>query len=413
MAAPPHHRLNTVSSETNLMSHEVIAAIPGRPPRVRLFLAIGVALASIGVIAGLSLRAVESRELSTWTRAQLTPSVQVISASALSATQGLTLPGHLDAWIAAPIHARVGGYLKQWDVDIGQKVKAGQVLALIETPELDQQLEQAKAELARAQASGRLADTTARRWKNLLESHSVSTQEADEKASEAETAGANQLAARADVDRLAALESFKRIVAPFDGTVTARNTDIGDLITANTSGGEPLFSVADTSKMRLYTQVPQGYASSILPGMKVKLLVLGHGGETVEGTLIGTSRAINRSSGTLLAQFEVENPHQDLLPGDFAEVQLTTHAAANTVTVPATTLLFRAAGPQIAVLGEENKVVLRDVHIAMDLGDKLEIDQGLHPHDRIIDHPTDSLGQGDVVRLAIPPTDGSQRDKHA
>ncbi|PTR34966.1 RND family efflux transporter MFP subunit [Luteibacter sp. OK325] len=395
------------------MSHEATTAIAGRPPRVRLALAIGVALASVGVIAGLALRAVQSRDLSTWTQAQLTPSVQVISASALSSAQGLTLPGHLDAWIAAPIHARVGGYLKQWNVDIGEKVSAGQLLGLIETPELDQQFEQAKAELVRAQANVRLADTTARRWKNLLESHSVSKQEADEKASEAETAGANQLAARADVDRLAALESFKRIVAPFDGTVTARNTDIGDLITANSNGGEPLFSVADTSRMRLYTQVPQGYASSILPGMKVKLLVLGHGGEIVEGTLIGTSRAINRASGTLLAQFEVKNPHQDLLPGDFAEVQLTTLAAANTMTVPATTLLFRAAGPQVAVLGPDNKVVLRDVHIAMDLGDRLEIDQGLQPHDRIIDHPTDSLGQGDVVRLALPQADGSRHDANA
>jgi len=215
------------------------------------------------------------------------------------------------------------------------------------------------------------------------------------------------------VDRLAALESFKKIVAPFDGTVTARNTDIGDLITANNDGGQPLFSIADTSKMRLYTQVPQGYASSILPGMKVKLLVLGHGGETVDGTLIGTSRSINRTSGTLLAQFKVENPRQDLLPGDFAEVQLATHAPDGAVTVPATTLLFRAAGPQIAVLGKNDRVVLRDVHIAMDLGDKLIIDRGLHPDDRIIDHPTDSLAQGDLVRVAQPLHDESSHAARA
>ncbi|MEX1829582.1 efflux RND transporter periplasmic adaptor subunit [Luteibacter sp. CQ10] len=395
------------------MSHEASAPTLGRPPRVRLALAVGIALASIGVIAGLSLRAVESHDLGTWTEAQLTPSVQVISASALSSTQGLTLPGHLDAWIATPIHARVGGYLKQWNVDIGQKVKAGQVLALIDTPELDQQFEQAKAELVRAQANVRLADITAKRWQNLLDSHSVSKQEADEKASEAETARANVLGAQADVDRLAALESFKRIVAPFDGTVTARNTDIGDLITANNDGGDPLFSIADTSRMRLYTQVPQSYASTIVQGMKVKLLVLGHGGETVGAKLIGTSRAINRASGTLLAQFEVENPHQDLLPGDFAEVRLATHAPGNTVTVPATTLLFRAAGPQIAVLGKDNRVVLRDVHIAMDLGDKLEIDQGLQPNDRIIDHPTDSLAQGDLVRLATPQPEEGDHAKRA
>jgi len=395
------------------MSHDIPAAAPGRPPRVRLTLAIGVALASIGVIAGLSLRMAQSRELHTWTKAQLTPSVQVIAASAMSGNQGLTLPGHLDAWIATPIHARAGGYLKGWNVDIGQEVKAGQVLALIDTPELDQQYEQAKAELARAQANVRLADTTSRRWKNLLESRSVSRQESDEKASEAETAGANVLAAKADVDRLAAMESFKRIVAPFDGTVTARNTDVGDLISANSNGGDPLFSIADTSQMRLYTQVPQGYASSIVAGMKVKLLVLGHGGETVDGTLIGTSKAINRSSGTLLAQFRVENPHQDLLPGDFAEVRLPTHAVGNTVTVPVTTLLFRAAGPQVAVVGRDNTVTLRNVHIAMDLGDKLEIDQGLHPDDRIIDHPTDSLEEGDVVQIAPPTASEHDHAKNA
>lgn len=393
------------------MSHE--AAVPARPPRVRLALAITAALAAVGIVAGLSFRAAESHDLSQWTQAQLTPSVQLIAASALSDTQGLTLPGHLDAWISTPIHARVGGYLKQWNVDIGEKVKAGDVLATIDTPELDQQFEQAKAELARTQANVRLADTTARRWQNLLASHSVSKQEADEKASEAETARANALGAKADVDRLAALESFKRLVAPFDGTVTARNTDIGDLVTANNDGDSPLFAIADTSKMRLYTQVPQGYASSIVAGMKVKLLVLGHGGETVDATLIGTSRAINRASGTLLAQFKVGNPRQDLLPGDFAEVQLATHAPGDSVTIPATTLLFRAAGPQVAVMGPGDRVVLRDVHIAMDLGDKLVIDQGLHADDRIIDHPTDSLAQGDLVRLAPSEPVGAGGAKHA
>lgn len=390
------------------MSHDApAAALPGRAPRLRLVIAIGIGLALAAVAVCLSVRAVESRNLTQWTDAQLTPSVQVIEAVPNADAQSMTLPGHLDAWISTPIHARVSGYLKQWNVDIGDKVKAGDVLAVIDTPELDQQFEQAKAELARAQANVRLAETTAKRWQNLLQSRSVSKQESDEKASEAETARANALAAKADVDRIAALESFKRIVAPFDGTVTARNTDIGDLIAANNSG-KPLFTVADTNKMRLYTEVPQGYASSIKSGMKVKLLVLGHGGETVDGTLIGNSGAINQSSGTLLAQFQVDNPRQDLLPGDFAEVRLPLATPANTVTVPATTLLFRAAGPQIAVVGSDNRVVLRDVHIAMDLGDKLQIDHGLKPGDRIVDHPSDSLTQGDSVQIAT-----QAKDEHA
>ncbi|GAA0921054.1 efflux RND transporter periplasmic adaptor subunit [Luteibacter anthropi] len=395
------------------MSHETPAAIPGRPPRLRLPIAIGLGLAVVAVVAGLSLRSVESHELTQWTNAQLIPTVEVITASNAEKGQGLTLPGHLDAWISTPIHARVAGYLKQWNVDIGDKVKAGQVLATIDTPELDQQFEQAKAGLVRAQADVRLAETTATRWQNLLASRSVSKQEADEKSSEAETARANVLAAKADVDRLAALEGFKRIVAPFDGTVTARNTDIGDLITANTDSDKPLFAVADTNKMRLYTEVPQGYASAVRPGMKVKLLVLGHGGEMVDGTLIGSSSAINTASGTLRAQFQVENPRNDLLPGDFAEVQLSLTPDPNTVLVPATTLLFRAAGPQIAVVGADNKVVLRDVHIAIDLGDRLEIDHGLKPGDRIVDHPSDSLSQGDLVQIATPAGKEAPRGKQA
>lgn len=382
------------------MSHDATAATPTRPPRLRLAITIGLGLAVAAVVIGLSLRSVESRSLIKWTDAQLVPTVQTIEANTSSGSQSMTLPGHLDAWISAPIHARVGGYLKSWNADIGDKVKAGDILGVIDTPELDQQYEQAKAELVRAQANVRLAETTAKRWQNLLQSRSVSKQEADEKAGEAESARANVLAAKADVDRIAALESFKRITAPFNGTVTTRHTDIGDLISANNDNGPPLFTVADTSKMRLYAEVPQGYASSIKSGMQVQLTVLGHGGETVTGTLIGNSSAINQSSGTLLAQFRVDNPRNDLLPGDFAEVHLPLTGDPHTVTVPATTLLFRAAGPQIAVIGKDHRVVLRDVHIAMDLGDRLQIDHGLLPGDRIIDHPSDSLMQGDQVQEA-------------
>jgi RND family efflux transporter MFP subunit len=382
------------------MSHDAIVAPSTRPPRLRLAITIGLGLAVAAVVIGLSLRAVQSRSLAQWTDAQLVPTVQTIQASASSGSQSMTLPGHLEAWISAPIHARVSGYLKSWNADIGDKVKAGDLLGLIDTPELDQQYEQAKAELVRAQANVRLAETTATRWQNLLQSRSVSKQESDEKAGEAESARANVLAAKADVDRIAALESFKRIVAPFDGTVTTRHTDIGDLISSSNENGPPMFTVADTSRMRLYAEIPQGYASSIKPGMQVQLTVLGHGGETVTGTLIGNSSAINQSSGTLLAQFRVDNPRNDLLPGDFAQVHIPVVDAPDTVTVPATTLLFRAAGPQIAVVGKDHRVILRDVHIAMDLGDRLQIDHGLHAGDRIIDHPADSLMQGDPVQEA-------------
>lgn len=382
------------------MSHDATLTAPARTPRPARAVRIGVAIAILATIAGLSVRAYDYHRVTQWTNAQVTPSVQVITPTGGDGHTALTLPGHLDAWISAPIHARVGGYLKSWQQDIGSRVSAGESLADIDTPELDQQFEQAKANLARAQANARLAALTDKRWKNLLGSNSVSKQEADEKAGEAEAAQANVLAARADVDRIAALETFKHIVAPFAGTVTARNTDIGDLINANSDNTPALFTVSDTTRMRLYVQVPQGYADAIKPGMDVQLDVPDHPGEQFTGRLIGNSGSVSQATGSLLAQFEVANPRGDLLPGAYAEVHVPMTGNHRTLTVPATTLIFRAQGPQVAVVGSDNKVQLRDVHIAMDLGDRLRIDKGLQPGDRVIDHPSDSLAQGDAVQVA-------------
>lgn len=381
------------------MSHDTIVAAPARTLNPRRTVRIGLAVAVLAVVAGLSVRAYDYHHVTQWTDAQVTPSVQVIAPEGSSGHTALTLPGHLDAWISAPIHARVGGYVKTWSQDIGSKVSAGQSLADIDTPELDQQFEQAKANLARAQANARLASLTDKRWKNLLASNSVSKQEADEKSGEAEASQANVLAAQADVDRIAALETFKHIVAPFAGTVTARNTDIGDLINANSDSTPALFTVSDTSRMRLYVQVPQGYADAIKPDMSVQLDVPDHPGEQFNGRLIGYSGAVSQATGSLLAQFQVDNPKGDLLPGAYAEVHIPMASNGHTLTVPATTLIFRAQGPQVAVVGADNKVQLRDVHIAMDLGDRLRIDKGLQPGDRVVDHPSDSLAQGDAVQV--------------
>jgi len=382
------------------MPHDATTiATPTRTPRLGRMVRIGLAAAVVATITGLSVRAYDYHRVTQWTDAQLTPSVQVVTPESSGGHQAMTLPGHLDAWISAPIHARVSGYLKTWTRDIGSKVTAGESLAEIDTPELDQQYEQAKANLARAQANARLAALTDKRWKNLLTSNSVSKQEADEKAGEAEAAQANVLAAQADLDRIAALEAFKHIVAPFNGTVTARNTDIGDLISANGDSSSPLFTVSDTTRMRLYVQVPQGYADAIKPDMSVQLDVPDHPGEQFMGHLIGNSGAVGQATGSLLAQFEVDNPKGDLLPGAYAEVHIPMSGNDRTLTVPATTLIFRAQGPQVAVVGADNKVTLRDVHIAMDLGDRLRIDKGLAPGDRVINHPSDSLAQGDAVQV--------------
>ncbi|MBD8871607.1 efflux RND transporter periplasmic adaptor subunit [Rhodanobacter sp. DHB23] len=382
------------------MSHE--HAPPANPRTLRLRPAVTglLVVAAIAAAIGLLVRAHGYHQLVAQTDAEAIPTVALAAPLGAVGKHTMTLPGHIDAWIDSPIHAQVSGYVKSWSKDIGSHVEAGETLAVIDTPELDQQYEQAKAVLARAQANAQLARVTSQRWQHLLASNSVSKQETDEKASEAAVAEANVLSAKADVDRLAAQEAFRNVTAPFAGTVTARNTDIGDLVTADNQSALPLFTVADTRRMRLYVAVPQRYASSIRPGMTVSLTVPDHPGKIYQGTLIGSSDAVSQASGSLLAQFEVANDNGTLLPGDYADVQLPLTASQAITSVPSTVLIFRAQGPQIAVLGPGDKVVLRDVHIAMDLGGVLEIDRGLQPGDRIIDNPPDSLAAGDTVRVA-------------
>ena len=370
-----------------------------KPPRLKAVGIGGAALALLAVALGLGLRFHQHHELVQWTDAQLIPSVRIVSAADPAKEHTITLPGHLQAWYSAPIHARVGGYLKAWYKDIGDKVKAGDVLAVIDTPELDQQLEQAKAVLVKAQADANLANITAKRWQHLLGSDSVSKQEADEKTGEAEAAQATVLAAKADVDRLQALETFNKIVAPFDGVVTARRTDVGDLITANNESGPELFTVADTSRVRLYVPVPEVDANAIKPGMKVTLNVPELPGRTFQATLIGNSNAINQSSGSLLAQFVANNSDGELKPGDYADVQLGLQADPHIVSVSSSALIFRDKGAEVAVLGPDSRAHLHKVHIAVDMGTTLQIDQGLSLDDRVIENPPDSLMDGDKVRV--------------
>jgi RND family efflux transporter MFP subunit len=383
------------------MSHnEAAAPMPSSRPRLKPVIAGALVLAIVAVAAGITLRAHDYNQLVQWTDAQEIPTVALIAPGAQSGLHDISLPGQLQAWIDAPIRAQVSGYLKSWKTDIGAKVNAGDLLGTIETPELDQQFAQAKAGLARTKADAQLAQITAKRWNNLLASNSVSKQEADEKTAQAQVAQANVQSAQADVDRLAALESFKQVVAPFSGTITNRQTDVGNLVTANGSTGSTLFSLADTRRMRLYVQVPQGYAGSIKPGLPVKLSVLEHPGKTYRATEIGSAGAVDPHSGSQLVQFEVDNTDADLLPGDYAQVAVPLTDNPNLITVPATALIFRAQGAQLAVVGPGNRVQLRSVHIVQDLGNVLKIDQGIMPGDKIIDHPPDSLTQGNQVRIA-------------
>jgi len=372
------------------------------PKRKRLILVGigGLTLAALLVANGLAARTRHESAVTSWTETQALPVVTVFQPAHNADGNTLQLPAHLEAWNQAPINARVSGYLKDWKTDIGAKVKAGQVLAEIDSPELDQQMAQTHAHLVQQQANSRLADTTAARWQNLLASHSVSRQEVDEKISNAAAARADMQAAAADYERLSDLEAYKTIRAPFSGTITARNTDIGQLIKADNAGTVALFNIADTQRLRLYVPVPQNYASVIRPGMQIQLTVPEHPGKVFTATLLGDSTAIDPHSGTLLAQFVADNADGSLLPGDYADATLKLAADTNGVTIPASSLIFRAQGTQVAMLDKDNHVHLRDIHIGMDLGDRLVIDQGLKADDRVINNPPDSLRENDPVQLA-------------
>ena len=370
------------------------------PSNLKLKAAAVLALA-FGVVAwGMTTRAKDKDALADVAREQVILSVNTTQPVYRNEVEGLTLPGRLEAYYSASVYARVGGYLKHWSVDIGAPVKAGQLLADIETPELDQQLKQSEANLDTAQANERLTEITTRRWQHLLASDSVSQQEADEKGGDYEAKKALVAAARADVERLRALESFKRITAPFDGVVTARKTDIGALINAGHDAGHELFTVGDVHRLRLYVSVPQSYANRVQVGMKAQLEVPEHPGQTFSATLSNNSRAVSENSGTVLVELEVDNAGGKLLPGEYGDVRFDLPPDGHAVLIPASALTFRKEGLSVATLTAENRVAYRAIKISRDLGGKVEIASGLTTADHIIDNPPDYLESGDLVRVA-------------
>jgi len=323
----------------------------------------------------------------------------------------LVLPGNVQANYEAPIYARTSGYLKRWLVDIGTKVKAGQLLGEIESPEVDQQLRQAEADLATAEANQKIADLTAQRWKNLRESDSVSKQEADEKIASAASGDAQMQAARANVARLRELSGFEKVVAPFDGVVTARNTDIGQLIAAGENTGPALFRVADTHRLRMYVTVPQTYAAAMKAGLTAELVFPDRPGKTYTATLDSTSSAIDQSTRTLLAQLIIDNKNGELLPGAYAEVHFKLPAAdaGQSFKLPANVLLFRSDGLHVGTVDANNHVVLKPVEIGRDYGSDIEIVHGLSAEDNVIVSPPDSLKDGIAVRVATPAAPKSEK----
>jgi RND family efflux transporter MFP subunit len=312
----------------------------------------------------------------------------------------LVLPGTVQAFIEAPVYARTSGYLKAWYTDIGTQVTKGQLLAEIEAPEVDQQLSQAAADLATARATESLSNSTNARWKGLLATDSVSKQDAEEKAGDAAAKKAAADSASANVARLRDLESFKRVVAPFNGVITARNTDIGALINAGQSTGSELFRIADTHKLRIYVQVPEAYAAATAPGLQADLRFAEHPQKTFPAVTVRTSNALDPTSRTLQVQLELDNANREIFPGAYAEVHFKLPASAQSLRLPANTVLFRSAGLQVATVDGQKRVKLKNVVQGRDFGNTIEILSGLDAGEVVIVNPPDSLTDGVLVRFA-------------
>jgi membrane fusion protein (multidrug efflux system) len=375
------------------------------PISLRRLAQIAAVLIIIGLFVGLLPRLASHRKLLAQAKADANPIVSVVSAVPEKSDFGTPLPANVQAFIQASIHARASGYLKNWFVDIGDHVTNGQVLAEIDTPELDEQIAQAKAQVDQAQASLDLAKITSDRWVSLLKTASVSEQDAAEKKSDYILQQANVEAARANLVRLQDLKGFDRVTAPFDGVITARNTDIGALITAGS--GPDLFGMAQTDPLRVYVQVPQQYVHDVIVGQKAKLIFAELPGRTFEATVSQTSGAVDPTTRTLQVELRVPNPRGDLFAGSYAQVRFNEAAATNGLTINDNAIIFQAAGTQVAVVGDDNKVKLRDVKVGRDFGDEIEVLGGLTISDRVINNPPDSIADGMTVDVVQPGTNST------
>ena len=387
-----------------------MSELPTRAPlmfsdtRARRYALIAVALALLlaawGIVSRISARNALEREAA----AAAVPTVATTTPHLGPGSDTLVLPGSVQAFYEAPIYARTSGYLKIWYTDLGTPVKKGQLLAEIDTPEVDQQLRQAQADLATADANYQLARTTNERWQGLLATESVSQQDADQRAGDAAAKAAARQSAAANLARLRDLESFKRVLAPFDGVVTERNTDVGALINAGQTPGSALFRVADTHRLRIYVSVPQAYASAIQPGLKAALDFADRPTASYEATVASTAHALDATSRTLQVELQIDNAKGELLPGAYAQVRFTlTGGAANTLRIPVNTVLFRARGLEVATLDGEQRVHLKPITQGRDFGTEIEVLTGLEPTDTLVVNPPDSIAEGTPVRIAQPP----------
>lgn len=380
--------------------------VPPAPPRQALML-VGILLLVLVVAGGITLwlHFSHGRALAKETERETVPTVAIVHPQSEKPDEDLVLPGSLQAYEESPIYARTSGYLVRWYKDIGSRVKKGELLAKIDTPEVDQELNQTRAARQQTVAQMDLAKISADRWENLRKSDSVSAQEADQQLSGYKQSQANVLAADANVRRLEQLEGFKDVYAPFAGVLTRRTVDPGALINAGAgAAGRELFDIARVDPLRVYTSVPQAYAPFIKVGAKTAVTLQEFPGQKFFGAVARTAEAIDPATRTLLTEVDVPNKDGRLLPGSFGEVHFAVGTNVDKVTVPVNAMLFRTEGPQVAVVGPDNKVQLRHINIGRDYGTTLEILGGLAPNDQIIINPSDSLEEGQQVNVAqIPP----------
>jgi membrane fusion protein, multidrug efflux system len=389
---------------------------PANPPKTRrVLLLIGVLAIGAATLAasGIIDRAKSRQEVATWTDAQTIPTVRIVRPERGPGEQELVLPGNVAAFNTGSLFARASGYITAWEKDIGAHVARGEILATISAPDLDQQLEQARGQLVQleaavqqAQANADLGRATDQRTSQLVVQGWQSKQQGDNDRLNAASqlaalavAKANVVAQQAAVKRLEELTAFEEIKAPFDGVVTARNVDIGDLVNAGGTAGRALFQVADIHRMGIYVSVPQAFLGELAPGIKATLHLPGQK-ETFDAELVSTSNALMENSRTALVELQAENPDGKLWPGAFAEVHFHIPADPNTLSVPLTALVFSAQGMRVAALDADDKVVLKPVAVGRNLGNRVEIESGLAPSDRLVDSPLESTQTGDAVNIA-------------
>ncbi|MGB9244690.1 MAG: efflux RND transporter periplasmic adaptor subunit [Candidatus Acidiferrales bacterium] len=378
-----------------------------------LITVIALAIIAAVVIGGIvpRLRAKEALKKETYDLA--VPTVNVASPKQGAPQTEIVLPGNMQAFIESPIYARTSGYLKKWYVDIGGRVKAGQLLAEIETPEVDQQLQQARSQLNTAKANYNLAQITSNRYQELKNTDSVAQQDVDNALGSERANAATVSAAEYQVKYLEQLESFRKIYAPFDGIITVRNTDVGHLI--NSGAGSPtaeLFHIAAIHTLRVYINVPQQFSPAAKPGLPATLTLQEFPGRKFKGTLVRTANAIDLATRTLLVEVDVENPTGELLPGAFAEVHLAVSSGAPTFILPVSALIFRAQGLQVGVVRDGQHAELANIILGRDFGSEVEVVSGLQADDQVIINPPDSLISGEEVRVAQPPNQ-NQGNSHA